>query len=275
MHTLAPKAATNSAGGVQRQAAAQADHHAGGMPSRDDSAGRPTQVATLLLADIAAGSRLWGWARIVRGPAALRDVPGLRFCKVLGSGHEGGFGLKPSASRQGLFCVFDDDRSARAFLSDNAQVQAYRGRANELLTVRLAPYSVRGAWAGTTLHASAGAPAHGPIAALTRASIRLPAAPAFWRHAPASQASLEAAPGCLLAVGLGEAPLLRQATFSVWDRVASIDAYARQGAHLAAIRASQTHRYFTESMFVRFVPLSMRGTWKGRVFDLGDDRVAA
>jgi hypothetical protein len=28
-------------------------------------------------------------------------------------------------------------------------------------------------------------------------------------------------------------------------------------------------------MFVRFVPLSMRGTWKGRVFDLGDDRAAA
>ena len=234
-----------------------------------------TQVATLLLVDVARASRLWGWSRVVRGPATLRDVPGLRFCKVLGSGHEGGFGLKPSASRQGLFCLFDDDRSARAFLSSSTLVQAYRDRARELLTLRVAPYSVRGSWSGVTPQASAVAPAQGPIAALTRASIRLPAASAFWRQAPASQASLEAAPGCLLAVGLGEAPLLRQATFSVWDSVASMDAYARHGAHLAAIRAAREHRYFSESMFVRFLPLSMHGTWKGRVYDVGDDRPAA
>lgn len=248
---------------------------AGGDASGDARAGASTQVATLLLADISAAARLWGWTRIMRGPAPLRAVPGLRFCKALGSGHDGGFGLKPSASRQGLFCLFDDDASARAFLSRSAIVQAYRDHACELLTLRLAPYSVRGSWSGVTPCPSATAPAQGPIAALTRASIRLRAAAAFWRQTPASQASLAHAPGCLLAVGLGEAPLLRQATFSVWDGVPSMDAYARRGAHQAAIRASRAQDFFSESMFVRFVPLSMRGTWKGRAFDLGDDRQAA
>lgn len=81
--------------------------------------------------------------------------------------------------------------------------------------------------------------------------------------APAER-SLEQAPGCLLAAGVGEAPLLRQATFSVWDSLASMDAYARHGAHLQAIQAAHRERYFTESMFVRFVPSGMRGTWKGR-----------
>ena len=85
-----------------------------------------------------------------------------------------------------------------------------------------------------------------------------------WRMAPAAQASLEQAQGCVLAVGLGEAPLLRQATFSVWDSVAAMEAYARSGAHLDAIRAAQREGYFSESMFVRFVPLSVRGDWKGR-----------
>lgn len=262
-------------GRAMRRQAVQPSAGGAGAQAADAVSQTSTQVATLLLVDIAKASRLWGWSRIVRGRAALRDVPGLRFCKVLGSGHEGGFGLKPSASRQGLFCLFDDDRSARVFLSDSALVHAYRDRARELLTLRLAPYSVRGSWSGVTPQASAVTPAQGPIAALTRASIRLPAAPAFWRQAPASQASLEAAPGCLLAVGLGEAPLLRQATFSVWDGVASMDAYARHGAHVAAIRAAREHRYFSESMFVRFLPLSMRGTWKGRVYDADDERPAA
>lgn len=274
MQSVCPDVAFQALG-LRREAVPPPERAAGSEPSGTAGAHAAAQVATLLLADIAGDARLWGWSCIIRGPAALRHVQGLRFCKVLGSGHDGGFGLKPSASRQGLFCLFDDDRSARAFLSSSTLVHAYRDRARELLTLRLAPYSVRGSWSGVTPQVSAVTPAQGPIAALTRASIRLGAAPAFWRQTPASQASLQQAPGCLLAAGLGEAPLLRQATFSVWDSVASMDAYAREGAHLAAIRASQTHRFFTESMFVRFVPLSIRGTWKGRVFDLGDDRVAA
>ena len=71
---------------------------------------------------------------------------------------------------------------------------------------------------------------------------------------------------CLLAMGLGEAPLLRQATFSLWDSAAAMDAYARTGAHLDAIRAAWKHQFFSESMFVRFVPLQLQGQWKGRWF---------
>ena len=54
------------------------------------------QVVVLLLADIAQASRLWGWSRIVKGPQALQDIPGLLFSKVLGSGYEGGLDLDPA-----------------------------------------------------------------------------------------------------------------------------------------------------------------------------------
>jgi spheroidene monooxygenase len=104
----------------------------------------------------------------------------------------------------------------------------------------------------------------GPLAALTRASIRPGKLAAFWRHSPPSEASLARAPGCLLAVGLGEAPLLRQCTFSLWESVAAMDAYARSGAHLQAIRSAYAGDFFAESMFVRFELLELRGTWKGR-----------
>ncbi len=226
---------------------------------------QPGPVVVLVLID--ASSSLWAWSRLVRGPGALDGVPGLRFAKVLGSGHEGGFGLKPSATRQGLFCVFDHSAQAAGFLASSPLMDSYRRHARELCSFTLRPYTSRGSWSGMTLPVCGNAPSGGTIAALTRASIRLHRAAAFWRMAPAAQRDVEQASGCRLGVGLGEAPLLRQATFTLWDSAAHMDAYARRGAHLQAIRAAQAGGHFSESMFVRFVPLAQSGQWKGQRFD--------
>ncbi len=223
-------------------------------------------VAVLLLADVDSASRLWGWSRIVLGGRALRGVPGMRMAKALGSGHEGGFGLRPSASRQGLFVLFASEAAADAFIAGSPILQAYAARSREFLVAKLRATSSRGAWAGATMAATAEPAAAGPVAALTRASIRPRRAWRFWYHSPASERALQAAPGCRLAVGLGEAPYLRQATFSVWDDQAAMDAYARSGAHLEAIRAARAGDWFSESMFVRFLLLSLQGRWHGRVY---------
>ncbi|MCY7315517.1 MAG: spheroidene monooxygenase [Rubrivivax sp.] len=222
-------------------------------------------VAVVVLADLQAAASLWGWSRLVLGGAPLRHAPGLRFAKVLGSGAGGGFSPRPSSTHQGLFLGFEDQATALHFADRSAVLAGYRGRARELLVAVLRPCASRGAWSGAAMTASAAVPAAGaPVAALTRASIRLRHAAAFWRMQPAAEAALAAAPGCLLAAGLGEAPLLRQATFSLWSSSADMDSYAHSGAHQAAIRAAYGGGYFAESMFVRFVPLRLQGRWQGR-----------
>lgn len=236
------------------------------QPSAVIPAAASNGTVVVVLADVRAASRWWGYGRFVFGRAALRRQPGVRFAKILGSGFDGGFGLKPSASRQGLLCLFDDPGQASAFLDASALVQAYRDHAREYLEVRLRPYSCRGSWDGVRFEPGVPPPLHGPIAGLTRASIRPSLARQFWSKAPPAERSLAAAHGCLLAAGLGEAPLLRQATFTVWDSLASMDGYARTGAHMEAIRAARDGNYFSESMFVRFVPEGLRGTWKGRSY---------
>lgn len=224
------------------------------------------QVVVLLLADIAPSSRLWGWTRIVKGPQALQDIPGLLFSKVLGSGYEGGFGLRPSPSRQGLFGLFDSLASAQAFIASSSVIQTYQERSDEFCWALLKTWSCRGSWDGQSLNVCAAQPIRGPVAALTRASIKLAKAPAFWKHAPPSQNALADAKGCQLAVGLGEAPFVRQATFSIWDSVSDMNAYARSGSHLEAIQAAAENDYFSESMFARFVPLQVQGQWQGKVY---------
>lgn len=187
--------------------------------------------------------------------------------KTLGSGKDGVFGLAPSLSHQGMFCVFETEAEANDFVDHSALIARYRERSEELFIATLRPASARGSWDGMRLAEGASLPANAMLATLTRASIRPRAAAQFWRHAPAAQDSLCDAPGCLLAAGLGEAPVLRQATFSLWQSTAAMDAYARTGAHRDAISAAWKHQFFSESMFVRFQPLSLQGQWKGQSFD--------
>ena len=221
------------------------------------------QVAVFLLADIATRYRLWGYARFAVQRFSMRNVAGLVFSKVMGSGFDGGFGLRPSSTRQALFCLFTDEASADSFLASTV-AQSYASRSHEFCTVKLRAFSCRGTWAGHAIDVTAATPERGPIATLTRASIKPWAALRFWRLQPASEVSLKQASGCLLATGVGEAPIFRQATFSLWSGVDAMNTYARTGAHLSAIRAAHAGQFFSESMFARFVPLKVSGSWRGQ-----------
>jgi hypothetical protein len=234
-------------------------------------------VVVVLLADFLRQHQGWGWLRLVAGASPYKEVPGLTTVKVMGSGHAGGFSLRPSATHQGLVCTFSHLDLALQFL-DNPAVQAYRSRARECWTGVMAVQSARGYWdkqawltsspeaLGEQGGATSPAKTLGPFAVLTRASIVPTKAMAFWRYAPAAQADLEQSPGCLLAMGLGEAPLVRQCTFSLWQDTASMLNYAQQGAHQVASAAAYKHQFFSESLFVRMQVLQMAGVWKGQPY---------
>ncbi len=221
------------------------------------------QVAVFLLADIDPAYRLWGYARFVIQRFFMGSVSGLVFSKVMGSGFDGGFGLRPSGSRQALFCLFVDEAAADMFLGSPI-ARSYSSRSREFCTAKLRAYSCKGSWDGRSIDVTAATPVSGPIATLTRASIKPLSAKRFWHMQPASEVSLNQASGCLLATGVGEAPFFRQATFSLWSGVDAMNAYARTGAHLAAIQAAHAGGFFSESMFARFVPLSLSGSWRGQ-----------
>jgi hypothetical protein len=236
-------------------------------------------VVVVLLADFLRQHQGWGWLRLVAGANPYKEVPGLTMVKVMGSGHAGGFSLRPSATHQGLICTFSHLDLALKFL-DSPVVQAYRSRARECWTGVMAVQSARGQWdkqawqtstpqaLGESGHAAVlSAPTNSaPFAVLTRASIVPTKAMAFWRYAPAAQADLDQSPGCLLAMGLGEAPLVRQCTFSLWQDTASMLHYAHQGAHQVASAAAYKHQFFSESLFVRMQVLQMAGVWKGQPY---------
>jgi hypothetical protein len=57
-----------------------------------------------------------------------------------------------------------------------------------------------------------------------------------------------------------------QATFSVWNSVESLDAFAygEQDKHHEAIETTRRKKGFKEELYARFQPIATRGTWFGK-----------
>jgi len=197
----------------------------------------------------------------------LGRTVGLRFAKLLGTGDGRSFTVRDAdRNRWGLLATWDHAADATAF--ETGRVARGWGRiADERLRVDLRPLTSRGRWSGREPF---GTPEpdrayDGPVAALTRARIRARRMGTFWRAVPPVSADLHAVAGLRLALGVGEAPVGLQGTFSLWDSPAAVTAFAYQRpAHVAAVRRTAEVGWYSEERFARFAVLAVEGTVGGR-----------
>ncbi|GAB3584175.1 spheroidene monooxygenase [Hymenobacter daeguensis] len=224
-------------------------------------------LTTLTVFTLRPGHRRWGLAQMGTSPATLRRVPGLRFFKLLGSGASNGFGSWPNLDRYGLLAVWDDAAPAEAFFGRHPLWAGYRQRSAESWTLHLAPLKAHGLWDGQAPFEAAPdllIPDTGPVAVLTRASIRWRKVPRFWQFVEPTSAALAHAVGVRAAIGLGELPLVRQATFSVWESARAMQEYAYKDArHREVIQLTRRESWYTEELFARFRVLGSAGTLDG------------
>jgi heme-degrading monooxygenase HmoA len=198
-------------------------------------------------------------------PPQLQKVPGLSFAKLMGSGR-GGFGVLPDWGRYALLGVWETDAAADAFFG-SALMDTFRrpGRRNLVGKNAAAPHA-RAVGRGRTVRAAARyAPAGLPVAVLTRASIRPGALVDFWRHVPQASRNLYGSDALLYSVGVGEKPLVQQATVSFWRDAAALEGFAyRQTGHKEIVRRTRERKWYSEELFARFLPIATEGTCGGR-----------
>lgn len=210
-------------------------------------------------------ARLWAFGMMGAGRFALRRVPGLQFWKLCGTGTGEGFTPHPNTHVYAILCAWPDAETARTRLETARIFRRYRDRAVEDWTVFLTPTSVRGQWSGTIPFHAQSAPETGPLAAMTRASVRPSRALRFWARVPDISAVIGADPNVIFKIGIGEVPLLHQVTFSIWPDAQTMAAFARDrdGPHARAIRAVRDENWFQEELYARFRVTGERGTWGG------------
>ena len=197
--------------------------------------------------------------RMALDRGALRGIKGVRFAKMLGTGKGETFTPRDAdANRWGALIVID---GANLEMLDNSKL-INRWRANSISEVRylLDPISSHGLWAKVNPFAYATTQTDGEVIAITRARIKWFQNFRFWRAVPPVTQSLHSSPGLINTIGIGEAPIGLQGTFSHWRTGADLRNFAYKGAaHQDAIAATERHQWYAEELFARFAVRDIRG----------------
>lgn len=196
-----------------------------------------------------------------------RKFTGISFSKLLGTGT--GETFTPSdadLTRWGMVVAIETSR-LEAF--DNSSiVTKWRKRSTSEFRAVLSPLSSNGLWAKENPFDFT-APLSNPeaqIAAITRARIKWNKNFIFWRSVPPVVMDLHSNPGLIAAIGIGEAPIGLQGTFSLWNSASALRDFAYKGrAHQVAIEQTQSIGWYSEELFARFEVLELRGEISSKV----------
>ena len=196
---------------------------------------------------------------------AVRGLPGATFVKLLGTGSGRTFTPRDADPRHWgvLTCWSDADGPAR--YERSRRHLSWSATAYEQARILLRPLASRGTWAGREPF---GDPvAHrwdGTVAAITRARIKPSLWRTFWSAVPPVSTDLRETDGLRLAIGVGEAPVGLQGTFSLWSSNAALTEFAhRRSPHVDVMRRTHDVEWYAEELFARFAVVDLRGTYRG------------
>lgn len=191
---------------------------------------------------------------------ALGNNKKITFFKSLGTGRGETFTPNDAdAKRWGLLVVIP--KSEIDSFDSSTLISSWRKIATLEYRAILQPISSHGEWSKQQpFNADQNPEWSGPVAALTRARIKWSMNSKFWRAVPPVTVSLKAAPGLMSAIGIGEAPIGLQGTFSRWESGALLREFAYKGpAHVKAIKATKDLDWYAEELFARFAILEEQG----------------
>lgn len=213
----------------------------------------------------------WAFKQMRIGIQKLEQVEGLIFSRILGSGAKDGFSAIPNFGTYVLLCVWESEEHAVSFFNAHSFFKNYKDRSIETFTAYTKSVQSHGKWDGQNpFTEGAKVEAESPVMVITRAKIRLSKLLSFWRNVGKVSHSLKDYKGVLVSIGVGEWPLIQQATISIWQKQSEMIDYAYHNPeHKKVIELTKKLDWYQEEMFSRFAPYRLEGTWEGRDMEKG------
>lgn len=196
----------------------------------------------------------------------------IHFYKLLGCGKNGTFDIHPDWQQWGILTVrqksdVDLKQSTNSKLYGKFIAKWFRVFNCEVFTVIMQPIEGFGRWDGKEIFGKLPKQTdyQNITAVLTRATIRFSRLKAFWKNVSGVANQMADSPGFITSVGIGEIPLIKQATFSVWETKDAMKQFSyRMQPHVDVIRKTRAENWYSEELFVRFIPLAAYGTLQGK-----------
>jgi spheroidene monooxygenase len=222
------------------------------------------QTVTISFFKYHGSKKIWGMKQMFLSRFPMRRMEGLQFFKPLGTGSGAGYSIWPDFSVYGMLAVWESHEQANAYLGSHL-FRHFVKNSVEQYTIFLKPLSSRGSWSGFDKWEFSDADTTSSlICVLTRATLRNRFLFKFLRMVPRVSAELINHQGLIFSKGIGEFPVIEQATFSVWENASCLDAFVNKPNHMVAIREAKKHSGFKEEMFTRLWPYHVTGTWQGK-----------
>lgn len=192
----------------------------------------------------------------------LKQISGVEFIKLLGTGKGESFTPKDADQfRWGMLVTLQE--STLQNLENSLVFKLWRKISTNQYRAILKPISSHGLWSKQAPFSFEKFEWTGKVAAITRARIVWRKNFQFWKAVPPVTKSLHQSPGLINAIGIGEAPIGLQGTFSLWESGSALRDFAYKGqAHVAAIAATESNKWYAEELFARFAVIEEQGVLK-------------
>ena len=200
-------------------------------------------------------NKFWAFRQMGLNPFQLGKVQGLQMIKFLGSGAGNGFSIKPDFSTYCMLAVWETEADAATFILENRLFAEYFRHSCAQNTHFMHNTVSHGFWdQKQPFQQTSPFDPEQQVAVITRATIKWKYLVQFWRYVPPVSQSVEGKPGLKMALGIGELPLIQQATFSIWDSGRHMMDFAYKNQfHSEVIKKTRELGWYKEELFARFV----------------------
>ena len=200
-------------------------------------------------------NKYWAFTQMSLAFPILKSTPGVVFFKLLGTGAGAGFSLFPDFSTYSILCVWEKELDALNFFNKSDYSKSISQKAFSRKDFFLNTIKSHGEWGGESpfISSKKRISKDSRIGIITRASINKSRLLEFWKSVPKASRAIKNANGVMWFKGIGEWPLIQQATFSVWDSIESVKSFAYgNGPHSEIVQKTKHRNWYNEDLFARF-----------------------
>ena len=183
---------------------------------------------------------------------SLINFDGLKFIKLLGTGSKDGFSVIPDFSSYVMITSWENDDFRKKFIDENKLFQEIINKSSKRIEIKIDPYNYIGSWNGINPFKNKSSYKEGKIIVLTRARVRLNKLINFLISTSSAAKSINSRKGAEYYKGVGELPIIEQATISILKSEQIMKDYAYSDkSHLKIIHKARKNQWYSEELFVR------------------------